>query len=232
VTRWLRWENHFDPAWEHVSVERDEYIEAAATGSSSCIDSGAQGRGGISPERQDGVAYTLRDAAWNASDYEAIVEMCDPDVEWTFPIAFLTPPGRSGGVLRARILRNLDLRLVRDLDPPDRIADSGPHVVANEFAARGRDGIEVSMRFVHLWTSGTVRSSAFAGSERSTSARSSGAARVGDVAGDTATGRDVAGGTVKHPTQRGSEGRTLFDCLGHRQQPRAWRRQAHGLLVR
>jgi ketosteroid isomerase-like protein len=37
--------------------------------------------------------------------------------------------------------------------PPERIADPGPHVVANvEFLARGRDGIEVSMRFVHVWT--------------------------------------------------------------------------------
>jgi hypothetical protein len=69
VTRWLRWENHFDPAWEHVSVERDEYIDAAATGSSSCIDSGAQGRGDISPERQDGVAYTLRDGKIVRMDY-------------------------------------------------------------------------------------------------------------------------------------------------------------------
>jgi ketosteroid isomerase-like protein len=54
-------------------------------------------------------------AAWNAGDYEAIVDLCHPDVEWTFS---------------------------------DRLPDATGHI-------RGKAevwDIEVSMRFIHVWT--------------------------------------------------------------------------------
>jgi ketosteroid isomerase-like protein len=38
-------------------------------------------------------------------------------------------------------------------DPPAALNSTAIPAVANvEFLARGRDGIEVSMRFVHVWT--------------------------------------------------------------------------------
>jgi uncharacterized protein len=93
-------------------------------------------------------------AAWNAGDYEAIVEMCDPDVAWTFSDRL---PDATGEIRGKASVRAFFETFTGDWSEisirPDRVADSGPHVVANvEFAARGRDGIEVSMRFVHVWT--------------------------------------------------------------------------------
>jgi ketosteroid isomerase-like protein len=69
--------------------------------------------------------------------------MCDPDVEWTFSDRL---PDATGDETFTGDCSEISM-------PPERIADSGPHVVAKvEFEARGRDGIEVSMRFVHVWT--------------------------------------------------------------------------------
>jgi uncharacterized protein len=93
-------------------------------------------------------------AAWNAGDYEAILEMCHPDVEWTFSDRL---PDATGEIRGKASVRTFFETFTGDWSEisirPERIADSGPHVVANvEFVARGRDGIEVSMRFVHVWT--------------------------------------------------------------------------------
>ena len=71
---------------------------------------------------QDNVELFRRGpAAWNEGDFGVIVEMCHPDVEWTFS---------------------------------DRLPDATRrHVVADvRFVANGPDGIEVSMQFIHVWT--------------------------------------------------------------------------------
>jgi uncharacterized protein len=93
-------------------------------------------------------------AAWNAGDYEAIVEMCHPDVEWAFSDRL---PDATGEIWGKASVRTFFETFTGDWSEisirPERIVDSGPHVVANvEFKARGREGIEVSMRFVHVWT--------------------------------------------------------------------------------
>jgi ketosteroid isomerase-like protein len=109
-------------------------------------------------------------AAWNDGDYEAIVEMCHPDVEWTFSDRL---PDATGEIRGKASVRAVFETFTGDWSEisirPGRIAAPGSHVVANvEFLARGRDGIEVSMPSSTSEPSGRARSSAFAGSERST----------------------------------------------------------------
>jgi uncharacterized protein len=93
-------------------------------------------------------------AAWNEGDYEAIVDMCHPDVEWTFSDRLPDATGRISG---KEDVRRFFETFTGDWSEisirADRIVDRGPNVVADvAFVARGRDGIEVSMRFVHVWT--------------------------------------------------------------------------------
>ena len=65
----LKWETTFVSAWEHVSVEPEEYIDAGGDKVVLLHRLTAQGRGGISLERQDGVVYTLRDGKIVRMDY-------------------------------------------------------------------------------------------------------------------------------------------------------------------
>jgi ketosteroid isomerase-like protein len=93
-------------------------------------------------------------AAWNAGDYEAIVDLCHPDVEWTFSDRLPDATGhiRGRGEVR-KFFQNFTGDWSQIRIRADRVVDAGDHVVANvEFLARGRDGIEVSMCFVHVWT--------------------------------------------------------------------------------
>ena len=87
-------------------------------------------------------------------DYEAIVDMCHPNVEWTFSDR---PPDATGEIRGKASVRTFFEHFTGDWSEisihPERIADPGPHVVEHvDFLARGRDGIEVSMQFVHVWT--------------------------------------------------------------------------------
>ena len=66
---WLKWENTFDSAWERVSIEPEEYIDAGADKVVLLHRLAAQGRGGISLERQDGIVYVLRDGKIIRMDY-------------------------------------------------------------------------------------------------------------------------------------------------------------------
>lgn len=66
---WLKWETTFDSAWEHVSIEPEEYIDAGGDKAVLLLRLAAQGRGGISLERQDGIVYTLRDGKIVRMDY-------------------------------------------------------------------------------------------------------------------------------------------------------------------
>lgn len=93
-------------------------------------------------------------AAWNAGDYEAIVDMCHPDVEWTFSDRL---PDATGRIKGKEDVRRFFQTFTSDWSEisihVERIADHGPNVVADvAFVAKGRDGIEVSMRFIHVWT--------------------------------------------------------------------------------
>jgi ketosteroid isomerase-like protein len=93
-------------------------------------------------------------AAWNVGDYETIVAMCHPDVEWTFSDRL---PDATGHIKGREEVRKFFQAFTGDWSEisisAERIADSGPEVVADvAFLAKGRDGIEVSMRFIHVWT--------------------------------------------------------------------------------
>ncbi len=66
---WLKWEALFDSAWEHVSIEPEQYIDAGGDKVVLLHRLAAQGRDGISLERQDGVVYTLRDDKIVRMDY-------------------------------------------------------------------------------------------------------------------------------------------------------------------
>jgi ketosteroid isomerase-like protein len=93
-------------------------------------------------------------AAWNEGDYEGIVDMCHPDVEWSFSDRL---PDATGDIQGKDEVRRFFKTFTGDWSEisirADRIADRGSDVVAQvEFVAMGRDGIEVSMQFVHVWT--------------------------------------------------------------------------------
>ena len=66
---WLKWERTFDSAWERVSIEPEEYIDAGGDKVVLLLRLAAQGRGGISLERQDGIVYTLRAGKIVRMDY-------------------------------------------------------------------------------------------------------------------------------------------------------------------
>jgi uncharacterized protein len=93
-------------------------------------------------------------AAWNAGDYEAIVDLCHPDVEWTFSDRLPDATGHIKGKAEVRrFFQNFTGDWSEISIRAERIADTGPHVVAEvAFLAKGRDDIEVSMRFIHVWT--------------------------------------------------------------------------------
>jgi ketosteroid isomerase-like protein len=93
-------------------------------------------------------------AAWNRGDYEAIVELCHPDVEWRFSDRL---PDAIGEIRGKAAVRSFFENFTQDWSEIslriERLADPGSEVVAEvAFLARGRDGIEVSMTFVHVWT--------------------------------------------------------------------------------
>ena len=93
-------------------------------------------------------------AAWNRGDYEVLVDMCHPDVEWSFSDRL---PDATGEIRGKDAVRSFFERFTGDWAEicirPERLVDAGDDVVALvEFVARGRDGIEASMHFVHVWT--------------------------------------------------------------------------------
>lgn len=93
-------------------------------------------------------------AAWNAGDLQSIVEMCHPDVEWTFSDRL---PDATGDITGRQAVSDFFARFTEDWTEisifADDVIDAGDDVVADvRFVAKGRDGIEVSMRFIHVWT--------------------------------------------------------------------------------
>ncbi len=66
---WHKWETTFDSAWGLVSIEPEEYIDAGGDKVVLLHRLAAQGRDGISLERQDGVVYTLGDGKIVRMDY-------------------------------------------------------------------------------------------------------------------------------------------------------------------
>jgi ketosteroid isomerase-like protein len=93
-------------------------------------------------------------AAWNEGDYETIVEMCHPDVEWTFSDRL---PDATGHIRGREEVRKFFQAFTGDWSEisisTERVADFDHDVVADvAFLAKGRDGIEVSMSFIHVWT--------------------------------------------------------------------------------
>ena len=93
-------------------------------------------------------------AAWNEGNLEAIVEMCHPDVEWTFSDRL---PDATGDIRGKQAVSDFLARFTEDWEEismlADQVIDMGEDVVADvRFVAKGRDGIEVSMQFIHVWT--------------------------------------------------------------------------------
>jgi uncharacterized protein len=93
-------------------------------------------------------------AAWNEGDLGAIVEMCHPDVEWTFSDRL---PDATGDIRGKQAVSDFLARFTEDWAEisifADQVIDAGDDVVADvRFVAKGRDGIEVSMQFIHVWT--------------------------------------------------------------------------------
>jgi uncharacterized protein len=93
-------------------------------------------------------------AAWNRGDYEAIADLCHPDVEWSFSDRL---PDATGHIRGRDDVRRFFQNFTSDWSEislhAERITDPGDHVVADvAFVAKGRDGIEVTMHFIHVWT--------------------------------------------------------------------------------
>jgi ketosteroid isomerase-like protein len=93
-------------------------------------------------------------AAWNRGDVEEIVAMCHPDVEWTFSDRL---PDATGRIQGRPAVQDFLTRFTEDWSEismiADRIIEADDNIVAEvRFVARGREGIEVSMQFVHVWT--------------------------------------------------------------------------------
>jgi ketosteroid isomerase-like protein len=93
-------------------------------------------------------------AAWNERDFGAIVEMCHPDVEWTFSDRL---PDTTGDIRGRHAVSDFLARFTEDWVEisisADQVIDAGDDVVADvRFVAKGRDGTEVSMQFIHVWT--------------------------------------------------------------------------------
>ncbi len=92
--------------------------------------------------------------AWNSGDFPAIIEMCDPDVVWTFSDRLPDATGAIHG--KAAVARffesftedwsEIEIRQQRSVDTQDVV------VAEVEFRAKGRDGIEVTMNLAHVWT--------------------------------------------------------------------------------
>jgi ketosteroid isomerase-like protein len=93
-------------------------------------------------------------AAWNERDFGAIVEMCHSDVEWTFSDRL---PDATGDIRGKQAVSDFLARFTEDWAEisifADQVIDAGDDVVADvRFVAKGRDEIEVSMQFIHVWT--------------------------------------------------------------------------------
>ena len=102
-------------------------------------------------------------AAWNAGDHRAVVDMCRPDVEWTFSDRLPDATGTIRG--RAAVERFLE-RFVHDWTDIRiselRLAEGEDRVVAEvEFRAIGREGIEVTITFAHCWVAHEGQVTAF-----------------------------------------------------------------------
>ncbi|MET0511715.1 MAG: hypothetical protein ABW135_08555, partial [Thermoleophilaceae bacterium] len=65
---WLEWEALFDDAWEDISAEAEDYIDAGAK-VVVVLRLVARGRGGIALERRDASVHTLRDGMIVRLDY-------------------------------------------------------------------------------------------------------------------------------------------------------------------
>ena len=93
-------------------------------------------------------------SAWNQGDLQGILDMCHPDVVWTFSNRL---PDATGDITGKQAVERFFDRFIADWAQisirPVRVVDADDEIVAEvEFTAKGRDGIEVSMRLVHVWT--------------------------------------------------------------------------------
>jgi ketosteroid isomerase-like protein len=99
-------------------------------------------------------AYERGIEGWNAGNIDAVVDQCAPDVEWRFSDRF---PDATGTITGREAVREFLRRFRQDWSEisivPHRVVEVGDNVVIDvEFRATGRDGIEVSIRFGHVWT--------------------------------------------------------------------------------
>jgi uncharacterized protein len=95
--------------------------------------------------------------AWNRRDFDQILELADPEIEWTFAEGFMPLPGADAVYHGHEGVRRFWETFI---DPWEQIAieveelrDSGDRVVAFiRFRAVARDGLTVDAPFAHVIT--------------------------------------------------------------------------------
>jgi ketosteroid isomerase-like protein len=92
---------------------------------------------------------------WGEFNVDAMLELLDPEIEWTFsgrlPDATGTIHGRAavGDFMRSWAGAWSKLSMI-----PKEIVEAGDDLVVDlEFVGRARDGLELSLRLGHVWTS-------------------------------------------------------------------------------
>jgi hypothetical protein len=73
---WLKWEDHFDSAWEDITVEPEEYIDAGEEKVVTVLRFIAEGRGGIPLEWTDGVAPERVNGATYCHGIREVAQRC------------------------------------------------------------------------------------------------------------------------------------------------------------
>jgi ketosteroid isomerase-like protein len=95
--------------------------------------------------------------AWNRRDFDQILELVDPEIEWTFAEGFARLPGVDTVYHGHEGIRRFWETFIEPWEQitieVEELRDSGDYVVAFiRFRAVGRDGLEVDAPFVHVLT--------------------------------------------------------------------------------
>jgi ketosteroid isomerase-like protein len=92
--------------------------------------------------------------AWNRGDYEVVLQMLDPEIEWQFPEG-----GLNTGIHHGReAVRKFFESVVEAFDqlhyePEEFVRADDRVVVRVRLTSRGRgSGVELEIRPVHVWT--------------------------------------------------------------------------------
>jgi uncharacterized protein len=92
--------------------------------------------------------------AWNRGDYEAVLALLDPEVEWQFPEGGLNTGTLHGREAVGKFFESFGEAFEELRFEPEEIFESDDRVVAIvRLVARGRgSGVELEVRPAHIWT--------------------------------------------------------------------------------